>query len=89
MPISHNAISRRILCRNPINHPTVGFLRNPILNLNGGYRHFPYYEDYDLWIRALFSNLKFKNIDKELSKLGFLNSAIEEEVLNLLLLNLN
>ena len=66
MPLTHQSISRAILFRNPINHPSVGFLRNSILKINGGYRHFPFYEDYDLWIRALYSGLKFKNIDEEL-----------------------
>ena len=66
MPLTHKSISRTIIFRNPINHPSVGFLRNSILKTNGGYRHFPFYEDYDLWIRALYSGLKFKNIDKEL-----------------------
>tara|TARA_Y100000589_G_scaffold325855_1_gene364529 strand:+ start:758 stop:1618 length:861 start_codon:yes stop_codon:yes gene_type:complete len=66
MPYTHNSIKSRIIFRNPINHPTVGFLKDSILKLNGGYRHFPFYEDYDLWIRALFNGLKFKNIDKEL-----------------------
>ncbi len=66
MPISHKSISREIIFRNPINHPSVGFLKKSILKLNGGYRHFPFYEDYDLWIRALYSGLKFKNINQEL-----------------------
>lgn len=66
MPLTHKSIVRAILFRNPINHPSVGFLRKSILNLNGGYRHFPFYEDYDLWIRAFYNGLKFKNIDKEL-----------------------
>ena len=66
MPLSHNAISRMIFFRNPINHPSVGFKRESILKLNGGYRHFPLYEDYDLWIRALFRGLRFKNLNKEL-----------------------
>ncbi len=66
MPLTHKSISRFIIFRNPINHPSVGFLRKSILKINGGYRHFPFYEDYDLWIRALYSGLKFKNIDEEL-----------------------
>ena len=52
--------------KNPINHPSVGFLRKSILKLDGGYRHFPFYEDYDLWIRAWKSGLKFRNISEEL-----------------------
>ena len=52
--------------KNPINHPSVGFLRKSILKLEGGYRNRLYFEDYDLWIRAWKSGLKFRNIDKEL-----------------------
>ena len=66
MPLTHKSISRTIFFRNPINHPSVGFIRKSILQLNGGYRDFPFYEDYDLWIRALFNGLKFRNIDEEL-----------------------
>jgi len=66
MPTSHNSIKRNLLFRNPINHPSVGFLRKSIIDLNGGYRDFPFYEDYDLWIRAIYNKLIFKNIDKEL-----------------------
>ena len=66
MPINHEEIKRQIIFRNPINHPTVAFLRDSILNLNGGYRNCPLYEDYDLWIRAMFNGLKFKNIPKNL-----------------------
>ena len=62
MPLKHEAIKRQIIFRNPINHPTVAFLRDSILDLEGGYRHCPSYEDYDLWIRAIFNGLRFKNI---------------------------
>ena len=66
MPLSHNSIIRTMFFKNPINHPSVGFLRKSILKLDGGYRHFPFYEDYDLWIRAWKSGLKFRNIEYEL-----------------------
>lgn len=66
MPLSHKSIIRTLFFKNPINHPSVGFLRKSILKLDGGYRHFPFYEDYDLWIRAWKSGLKFRNIDEEL-----------------------
>ena len=66
VPITNKSIKRYIFFRNPINHPSVGFLRDSIINLKGGYRHFPFYEDYDLWVRAAFSGLRFFNIDKEL-----------------------
>ena len=55
-----------MLFRNPINHPTVAFLKESIIKLDGGYRNCPLYEDYDLWIRAFNSGLKFKNIAEPL-----------------------
>ncbi len=66
MPLTHKSIIRTMFFKNPINHPSVGFLRKSILKLDGGYRHFPFYEDYDLWIRAWKSGLKFRNISEEL-----------------------
>ena len=63
MPLTHKAIIRTMFFKNPINHPTVGFLRKSILKLDGGYRDRLYFEDYDLWIRAWKSGLKFRNID--------------------------
>ena len=66
MPLTHDSIRRILIFRNPINHPSVGFLRQSILKVQGGYRHIPFYEDYDLWVRAMAYGLKFKNIDKEL-----------------------
>ncbi len=84
MPSTHKSISRAILFRNPINHTSVGFLRNSILKINGGYRHFPFYEDYDLWIRALYSGLKFKNINKELVALRVTNQRERRRGIKLL-----
>ena len=66
MPLNHWQIKRALFFRNPMNHPSIAFLRESIINLGGGYRDFPFYEDYDLWIRAIFSGLKFKNLDKQL-----------------------
>lgn len=84
MPLSHKAISRTLLYRNPINHPTVGFLKKSVIQLKGGYRKFPFYEDYDLWIRALHNNLKFKNIDKELVAVRINEQRKRRKGLNLL-----
>ena len=66
MPLNHQSIIRTMFFKNPINHPSVGFIRKSILKLDGGYRHFPFYEDYDLWIRAWKSGLKFRNLNEEL-----------------------
>ena len=60
-------LKRNLIFRNPINHPSVGFIKNSIINLKGGgYRNNPFYEDYDLWIRALSSGLIFKNLETPL-----------------------
>ena len=83
MPLTHKAISRSLVYRNPINHPSVGFLRKSILKLNGGYRHFPFYEDYDLWIRAFFGGLKFRNINQELVALRITNQRVRRRGLKL------
>ncbi|MDE7150371.1 MAG: glycosyltransferase [Bacteroidales bacterium] len=40
--------------RSPLNHPTV-FFRKSAVQAAGGYRHCPFMEDYDLWIR-LYAN---------------------------------
>ena len=60
VPLDNQKIRNSIYYRNPFNHPSVGFKRKSILKLDGGYRDVPYYEDYDLWIRAIFNRLKIK-----------------------------
>ena len=47
--------------RNPFNHPSVCFKKTVILN-NGGYQHFPFFEDYYLWIRCIFNGAKCLNL---------------------------
>ncbi len=46
-----------------INHPTVMFKKDKILNI-GGYRDYPelFAEDYDLWIKCLVNNYKIVNL---------------------------
>lgn len=51
--------------RCPVNHPAVMFRKNSIL-LAGGYRHFPLFEDYYLWIRLLLNGVKFYNVQESL-----------------------
>jgi glycosyltransferase involved in cell wall biosynthesis len=58
---------KKLIWSCPINHPTVMFKKNKILQL-GGYRHEAgnRQEDYDLWIRSAFAGLKFSNINQSL-----------------------
>ena len=84
MPLKHEEIKRQIIFRNPINHPTVAFLKDSILNLDGGYRNCPLYEDYDLWIRAIFNGLRFKNIPKSLVAMRIKNQRSRRRGLSLI-----
>lgn len=58
--------------RNPMNHPTVAFRRERIVN-HGGYTHYLLFEDYYLWASLLLDGYKFHNIQKPL--LWFRTSA--------------
>lgn len=66
VPLSEEKIKKMIPFRNPFNHPSVCFKLESILRLDGGYRNFPFYEDYDLWIRAIYSGLRCSNLDENL-----------------------
>tara|TARA_B100001109_G_scaffold255208_1_gene257187 strand:- start:532 stop:1341 length:810 start_codon:yes stop_codon:yes gene_type:complete len=66
VPTSEEKIKNMIPFRNPFNHPSICFKLDSILKLDGGYRHFPFYEDYDLWIRAIHSGLRCSNLDEYL-----------------------
>lgn len=49
--------------RNPFNHPCVMY-RKSAVEAAGGYRHCPYFEDYDLWIRMLLNGSKGYNLQE-------------------------
>lgn len=51
--------------RCPINHPAVMFRKESVL-FAGGYRHFPLFEDYYLWVRLLLNGAHFYNIQESL-----------------------
>lgn len=51
--------------RCPVNHPAVMFKRDSVL-FAGGYRHFPLFEDYHLWVRLLLNGSHFYNIQESL-----------------------
>lgn len=51
--------------RCPINHPAVMFKKNSVL-FAGGYKSFPLFEDYYLWVRLLVNGAKFYNIQESL-----------------------
>lgn len=65
VPTSHNEIAEWMPWRCPVNHPTVMFDREAVLEA-GGYRDFPMMEDWDLWARCLAAGLQFRNLDQAL-----------------------
>lgn len=61
MPCAMEEIFSYAKYRNPLNHMTVMFRKEDVLNA-GNYRHFPYLEDYDLWSRMLGRGCRFYNL---------------------------
>lgn len=61
MPEQDAEIRKYARYRNPLNHMTVMFRRDQVLQA-GNYRHFPYLEDYDLWSRMLMETGQFYNM---------------------------
>lgn len=51
--------------RNPMNHPSVAFRRQRIIE-HGGYTHFLLFEDYCLWAQLLMKGYRFYNIQESL-----------------------
>lgn len=65
LPEYHKEIYQFSKKRNPINHPAVMFRKSSVLAA-GGYKHFPLFEDYYLWVRMLMNGAKFYNIQESL-----------------------
>ncbi len=65
VPQSHEDIISAIVSKNPINHMSVVFKKDKIIEI-GGYKHHLYMEDYNLWLRAVFNNLKIINLKDRL-----------------------
>lgn len=61
MPRTMEEIRPYARYRNPLNHMTVMFRREEVLNA-GNYRHFPYLEDYELWSRMIGAGCEFYNL---------------------------
>ena len=65
MPLTHAEILKYSRYRNPINHMTVMFRKNAVLEC-GNYSHFPYLEDYSLWNRMIAKGYQFANLEEVL-----------------------
>jgi glycosyltransferase involved in cell wall biosynthesis len=67
VPTTHKEIEKMARFRSPMNHVTVMFKRQSVLEA-GNYRSVSPFEDYDLWIRMLLDGAKFANIPETLVK---------------------
>ena len=67
MPVTESDILRYSRYRNPMNHMTIMFRKQAVLDA-GNYRHFPFLEDYDLWMRMLAGKKHLINLAQVLVK---------------------
>jgi glycosyltransferase involved in cell wall biosynthesis len=61
VPLSHEEIVRFARRRCPFNHPCAMYRKSAVLSV-GGYRVFPLFEDYHLWVRMLMDGAKARNL---------------------------
>ncbi len=61
LPRDHFSIAAYAQKRNAMNHMSVIFRKSAVLAA-GGYKHFPLFEDYYLWVRMLVNGSRFANI---------------------------
>ena len=67
VPEYSEEINKYLKKRNPMNHPTVIYKRNKVLEVNG-YEDYQYFEDYYLWAKMINNGCKFYNIQENLYK---------------------
>ena len=65
LPEFHEDILIFAKSRCPINHPVAMFKKSAV-SAAGGYKPFPLFEDYYLWVRMLLNNSKFYNLQDSL-----------------------
>lgn len=65
LPITHDEILKFAKRRNPFRHVSVVFKKSAVIN-SGNYRHFLWFEDYDLWIRMFKKGYKTANLPEVL-----------------------
>lgn len=79
LPEKHISIVKYAKFRSPLNHPAVMFKKNVIEKV-GGYKPFPFLEDYYLWARLIVSDAKFYNIQESLVKMRTGNGLVARRV---------
>lgn len=76
VPETDKELKEYVKFRNPINHPTVIFKKDKVLEV-GSYEDFPLFEDYYLWAKLVSNNCTFYNIQKPLYNFRGGNSMYE------------
>ena len=76
MPLSYEEVVSYSKFRNPLNHMTVCFRKNDILEV-GNYKPLMYLEDHYLWSRLLVSGKKIENLPNVLVKVRIGNGFYE------------
>lgn len=71
----HEAIVRQLPWRNPLNHPTVCFRRQDILDA-GGYPDLKFLEDYFLWAKLAATGRRLHNLPETLHEYRFNDSTL-------------
>lgn len=67
-PRTHEGIMRFARQRNPFNHPCVMYKKSAVTAV-GKYEDYPYFEDYQLWIKLLLAGYRGYNVQKVLLKM--------------------
>lgn len=65
LPLTHEELYQMAKFRNPLNHMSVMMRKDEVLRI-GSYRHIPYIEDYELWVRAMINGIKLGNVGEVL-----------------------
>lgn len=65
LPLTHEELYQMAKFRNPLNHMSVMMRKDDVLRI-GSYRHIPYIEDYELWVRAMINGIKLGNVGEVL-----------------------
>ena len=76
VPETSEEIYQYLKKRNPMNHPTVIYKKEKVLEVNS-YEDYPFFEDYYLWAKMISHGSKFYNIQENLYKFRAGSSMIK------------
>lgn len=65
LPLTPEELYQMAKFRNPLNHMAVMMRKDDVIRV-GSYRHIPYVEDYELWVRAMTNGIQIANVGEVL-----------------------